>query len=504
MTGSTLKHFQQPAMHYKQLPFVLALLFAIGCPIVRAESVSLTDTDAESYISARQISNPDDIQRIHAWYTGLKGLNCYTNIVLMASYRSIHGTASGTTLSSMVGGSGTIVGTVSQGTNGLYFTNTAANYVQYSNPLQGTAIAAYTIAAFGAVDASTNGAAMLIVGGSDAASARAPTLWANGSPSAGYVHLQLGHTYSSDGTGAGQPGDMLSSASTIRGRGITTGPQMLAASFSAGTKTLTPGFDLMGVATGAFGTVWNNGVSWRVGVSLAGGNPLSGTISCVIVANRAWSHWETQAIRRLYHKTIGAGFMPEINLIVEGDSLSAGAAGELVWAWGPTVTNSTHQNRLQVRNLSTSGAQIAAMATDYSTSAAMSRVEFDYAPRQYYALWGANNDTASDPFTVFDSLKSLWTRARSDGFKVIAFTIFKTVGTDANAANRATLNKLIRNSPSFYDVLIDVDRVLELQNYLDTAALGSTAPTFQNDQIHLTSLGHFYLARYISSLFNYP
>lgn len=483
--------------------FILLLLLAVPCAS-RAESVSLTDKDAESYISAQNISAPDDIQRIHAWFTGLKGLNMYTNIVLMASYRSIHGSVSGTTLPSMVGVNGTVVGTVPQGTNGLLFTNAVANYVQYANPLQSTAVAAYSIACFGDVDASTNATSMFIFGGSDATSARGPTLWANGSPSAGYQHLQLGHTYSSDGTVAGQPGDMTSSGSTVRNRGITTGAQMFAATFSAGTKTLTPGFDLMGIATGAFGTAWNNGAAWRVGASLAGSNPLSGNIAAIVVANRVWTVWEVQALRRLYHKTLGAGFMPEVNLIVEGDSLSAGAAGELPWCWGPIVTNAPFQSQVQVRNLALAGAQLAAMTTDYSTSAAMARVEFDYAPRQYYVLFGGNNDTASDPNATFEQLKVLWSRARSDGYRVIAFTILKTIGTDANAANRAALNSLIRSNPSFYDLLIDVDQVLEIQNHSNTALLGSSEPTFQDDRIHLTNLGHFYLARYFAGKLNYP
>lgn len=484
---------------------LLSILFLLCAGIfARAESVSLTDYQAETYIYNAKVTSPDEVQRIHAWYRGLKHLNMFTNIVLMSSYRVQHGAASGSTLISMVGGNGTINGAVPQTTNGLTFTNFTGNYVAYANPLQSAAVAAYSIMVACDVNPSTNSTSMALVGSTDVASARGPQLWAHGSVHAGFQPHFANHSYSSDGTGAGQPGDMISSASTIRTRGITTGPQMLTATFAAGQKSLTGGFDSMGIATGTFGTVWNNGANWRVGQTLAASQPLSGNIAMIIVANRSWEVWEVQAIRRLYHKTLGAGYMPDINFIVEGDSESAGVTGEYVWCGAPLWTNSLLNRKIQVRNLALSGAQLASMTTDYPTSAAPARVDFDYAPRQYFFLFGGNNDVAASPYTVIDQLKTIWNYARADGFKVVAFTIMKTVGTDAYPDNRKTLNTFIRNSAAFYDILIDMDQVPEIQNYNDTALLGSTAATFQDDRTHLTSLGHFYLSRFIASKFNYP
>lgn len=482
---------------------ILLLLILFPC-LTRAESVSLTDNNAEAYIATANVTNPDDIQRIHAWYRGLKGLNLYTNIQLMTSYRSIHGAVSGSTLVSMVGGNGTITGTVPQTTNGLTFTNFTGNYVTHANPLQSATVAAYTLMAFFDANSPTNGASMAIVGSSDVASARGPQLWAHGSAHAGFQPHSANHSYSTDGAGTGQPGDIITSPSTIRVRGITTGPQMLVATFSSTLKTMAGGFELMGTASGAFSTCWNNGANWRVGQTLAASQPFSGNIAGWILWNKALTYYEVQAVRRLYHKTIGAGYMPTINFLVEGDSESAGVASEYTWCSAPLWTNSILNRQIQVRNLSLSGAPLAAMTTDYATSAAPCRVEFDYAPRQYYFLFGGNNDVSVSPYTVHEQLKTLWTAARADGYKVVAFTILKTFGTDAYAENRKTLNFLIRNSPSFYDLLIDTDQVPEIQNYLDTALLGSTAPTFQDDKIHLTSLGHYYLSRYIANKLTYP
>lgn len=468
---------------------------------VKAEDIAYSDPDAEAYAFANFITDPTELTRLHKWYRGLKNLNQYTNLVLMTSYRSAQGTISGASIRSMVGGVGTIVGSLTQTTNGLTFANNVANYVTYANPAQSTALTAYSIMA--AFDTDQNlGLYQTLITGNDNASSRGIQVSINGSQNAGNAQwTSIYCFYSSDGTGVGIPGDETTGAGIANTRALTTGPQTFIHSFTASLRASTAAFQLPSFSSGAFGTVWNNEATLFVGRATTAARPMSGNLAFLAIwNNKALTIADQQAIRRLYNKTIGAGYIPRVNVIFEGDSITIGANTE--WIYQLTLmTNASWKYVTSSRNLGLSGAQTPAMITDYSTSAAPCRVDFDYADRQYYSLMSGLNDlTASvDPNTIFNNLKTLWVRARADGFKVVACTSLYTLGMASAqiTANRKILNDLIRNNRQYYDYLIDVDTIPQLADYNNTTY-------FQGDKTHLTSTGHFYLARKFAEVISSP
>lgn len=484
--------------------FVLSLCLLI--PQSKAQPVSISDPDAEAYIFNRIITDPTEIYRLHAWYAGLKNLNLWSSIVLMASYSSRDNALSGSTIVSMVGGNGTINGTVPQTTNGITFTGNTANFVQYANPLQSTAVAAWTI--FAGFDSTVHNAAhATLIGGNDNASARGINIYLNGSPQAGVQPTSLYGYYSSDGTGAGQPGDIISGNGLAATKSVLSGPQSLSWSFSASQRIIFAGFNMPGFSTGSFGTAWNNAATWNVGRMATAASPLNGNVNLILVLNKALSFSEHQALRRLYAKTLGYEYLPKVNMIFEGDSLTSGALAEFTYPchlW----TNANYRTVVQTKNMGLSGDFASTMITEYPTSAAPYRIEFDYAPRQYFHLMAGGNDLAgvTTGMQAFNYLKSTWRLARADGFIVVAYTYPKSLNFNSNAqqeAYRQEMNDQIRAATGFWDYLVDVDRISQLNN-ADTAALGSSNPTYQDDRVHFTSYGHYLISREVARVISNP
>jgi lysophospholipase L1-like esterase len=485
------------------LTFILA--FVLILPRSQAQPVSITDPDAEAYIFNRNISDPTEIYRLHAWYSGLKNLNIWSSIVLMASYSSRDNALSGSTIVSMVGGNGTINGTVPQTTNGIVFTENTANYVSYANPLQSTALSAYSV--FVAFDTEIKNGLSCLIGANDNASANGITLFLNGSPQAGSAAHNVYTYYSSSGAAGGVPGDILSAAGVLQIGALTSGPQTLSFSFSSAQRVITSGFNLPGFSSGSFGTVWNNTATWNIGRMTTASAAYNGDVNLVLVLNRALTIAEHQSLRRLYTKTLGWEYMPRVNMIFEGDSLTAGAVSEWVYSkhlW----TNVNYRTVVQTRNHALSAALSSAMLTDYSTSCANARIEFDYAPRQYFHIMAGGNDMSgtTSGYDTFLNLRRLWALAKADGYIVVAYTYPPTFGLTSDPvkeARRQECNYQIRQSGG-YDYLIDTEKIQGLQNNGDTAALGSSNPTYQDDRVHFTSYGHKLIADYVAKIINAP
>lgn len=82
----------------------------------------------------------------------------------------------------------------------------------------------------------------------------------------------------------------------------------------------------------------------------------------------------------------------------------------------------------------------------------------------YFFLWAGTNDIKSyhnDATTIYENLKKLWARARSDGFKVVAFPVlWRGDFTPEEQQTRLQLNTLILSNRSLYDYVIRTDLVL--------------------------------------------
>jgi hypothetical protein len=465
---------------------VLALLAAALVP-TRAEDPAYTDIDAENFIIARGISDRSEISRIHAWYRGIKGLNLWSDIVHACTYREVHNSFSVSTVGTMVGGNGTMVGSLQFNNQGVIFTGNNANYIHFPNPLPNPAVEYTILTVF--QSARPSGTYYALFGSYSGAANRGPALFAYGSPQQGLNGSFYYHYYSADG--ATSPGDIIS------GSGPVLSPTLdnfsfLAAGVNATTRRVYSGVGRINESSGSFGTVWNGNATYRLGQTLDASIPLNGTVAFTAVWDRVLTTVELNAVRRLYSKTIGYGVMQRVGFVYDGDSLTAGHSGSvnpfpLVLARDTDYGAVAHH-----RNVATSGHTSAQMLAGIRADLYPSNIEFDFLSRQYYFLYGGANDSPPlDPAQSVETLKECWKIARDAGYRVVAFTfpdiaMLDVPGTSITAKDRrvfrATVNRLIRESAGSYDYLIELDRIPQLQDQ-------NNSTYYESDAIHYKQPG---------------
>lgn len=146
-------------------------------------------------------------------------------------------------------------------------------------------------------------------------------------------------------------------------------------------------------------------------------------------------------------------------IVIIGDSYST------ITHWPAFLADSVPElARYNIVNYAISGQPTDLMVPGYASTAHVSAPKrgddfwlFCYAGIN--DLWGLAPPTAD---SVYGNLKYLWSHARSDGYKVVAFTIIKSLlaSTAGNTA-RIRLDSLILSDPSLYDYVIDVDKVFD-------------------------------------------
>lgn len=109
----------------------------------------------------------------------------------------------------------------------------------------------------------------------------------------------------------------------------------------------------------------------------------------------------------------------------------------------------------------------------------------------YLFIWAGTNDIANDNSSsvVYNNLKSEWSQAKAEGFKVVAFTIMpRGTLTPSQEIQRVNTNNLILSNSSLYDYLIRTDLIFPTS--ADTTY-------FYSDAVHLNYNGSNFLANYI-------
>ena len=170
---------------------------------------------------------------------------------------------------------------------------------------------------------------------------------------------------------------------------------------------------------------------------------------------------------------------PTGSVVFEGDSLSA----LTVSTWPTTVRAKS--------SLNTRWYPVGISAT--RTDQMVARYASNVAPHRpldglgVFFINGGTNDIirqTATPAEAYVNLKYLWATARSDGFKVIAFTIHsvthRTVPCATCTADMAELNRLILSDSSLYDRVIRMDQLFPDMH--DTAVL--------YDKLHFTVAGN--------------
>jgi hypothetical protein len=175
----------------------------------------------------------------------------------------------------------------------------------------------------------------------------------------------------------------------------------------------------------------------------------------------------------------------------EGDSLTDVSAGTAFW---PTqlAANFGFFNRGTSYNFALNGDTAANMVTEYASQAGA--VSIQAGQEAYFLLWAGTNDViggATSAATVYGYLKSLWSSARTTGYKVVAFTLIPR--GDASLALdkvRIDVNNLILSDATLYDYLVRPDAILT--NTADTV-------NFTSGTVHLTATGNMLIAKAVAA-----
>ncbi|HZJ14595.1 MAG TPA: SGNH/GDSL hydrolase family protein [Chthoniobacteraceae bacterium] len=163
-------------------------------------------------------------------------------------------------------------------------------------------------------------------------------------------------------------------------------------------------------------------------------------------------------------------------VVFEGDSLTSGGqwANELAAAFPGAIKV----------NAAAAGDTASNMVTTFEAQIT------PYAPQSGQTSWfivlaGVNDLYSTNSPEVYQSLKSIWAKARASGFRVCAVTLadsrfIASFDPVSRRSERLKLNDLIRQDPTLYDALLPFDRWLP--NAQDPVY-------FESDQLHFTLLG---------------
>lgn len=436
------------------------------------------DIDAQTYCDSVGMTNPDEIQRVHQFVSGLKSMGFWTSAVQLLDLRSHHNIGTGTTATALKGGNATISGSPTWSTNGIEFTGVTTKFATFANPLSNPATA-FTIATAFKANA---GATRTIVGSFNASPNTGGSLFAHGSPHEGSLPYAFIYAYSLDGSSAyaGQNGRLQQDTAVGSGRYFG------AFSYGGTSHGISIGNSPRNTLTVTQGGVFNSAANWYIGKTIDNALPLDGDVGFVGVWNVQMTQKQVQAVRRLYEYTIGNGYIPNVQMIWEGDSLTSGNSSSLWTLQEQVATNSYWGPKTYKLNVSASGAQTPAMVTDATTEWCQYRIDGKFGKQQYFCLWGGINDltVANRPASqIITNLVALWDSARSYGMKVVAFTPTPSSGVVGGVITEYnSLVSLIRANSSHYDYLVDLAADTALQNTANT--------TYYPDGVHLSNAGY--------------
>jgi lysophospholipase L1-like esterase len=179
----------------------------------------------------------------------------------------------------------------------------------------------------------------------------------------------------------------------------------------------------------------------------------------------------------------------------DGDSLTFGLGLTTAQSYPRQLMSLQHASHSFV-NLGISGQQV---CTSIDANFA-SRMPYSPATtsRNYYILLGGINDLywATTPADTYTCLKSVWAKARAQGYKVVAMTLTGTGNVDYSLVT--SLNTLIRSDASLYDALVD----LGADSNLGCNGCWTNGTYYQGDLVHYNATGAGVLASKVATAIN--
>lgn len=177
-------------------------------------------------------------------------------------------------------------------------------------------------------------------------------------------------------------------------------------------------------------------------------------------------------------------------IVISGDSFSndisgAGGVGDFPQYFLFNQENHDWQHVVTA----VAGRTVATMLANYATEITPYARTQEHQERMLM-LYGGINDMSfgRSAVDVYNDLKSMWSNAKAEGFKIIAFRICSATGLTApQEAQRVALNDLISSDTSLYDYLVYADVLFP--NPADTS--------FFSDGTHLNLVGAQYLGEHV-------
>ena len=464
----------------------LALPNAVRC----FYRVKLLDTDAGAYCQRAGITNVYAVSALNDWVAGLKSLGLFSNAVFMASLRGAQNQGHGTTLYALRGPDGVLINDPTWDDSGLLFTGNQA--VEFANPFPTNYLTQFSLFAFFGSDQQPYRTIMGSWLWTEGNPQYGPVLIAGASPAQGADGHELFFEYSTDGQNV--PWLPVSGRRTFN-IGNTGTLQFSLFTYSPTNMSLQTNIDTRYQTTTSYPAAWNGNSRWRLGACLNGAWPFVGTLSFAAAFDVALSQAQYDAVRRLYQTTLGTGLnYPPVNLIIEGDSLSAEGIGI---DYGLHLLNQPNwTGKFNKHNVAQGGEGIGQMLAEFPTQALPIAAERG---RNYLFLWAGCNNIGQNysAADTFAGLINYWLLARAAGFKVGAFTVLKAASDTSSIITECNkLNALIRANGDQYDWLIDVAALPTLANPSNT--------TYFADGVHLTSIGYNEVATLINSTIPTP
>jgi hypothetical protein len=208
-------------------------------------------------------------------------------------------------------------------------------------------------------------------------------------------------------------------------------------------------------------------------------------------------------------KTDRQGSLPDMKIIGDGDSIMI---GYLTYIGGLTGGSGSPQGALtflvtkpgafsnitntNLNNYAVGGNTAAIVLSNYASNAHTLS-----GTANKYILWVGTNDinASVSNATIQSNMRSIWTKAKQDGFYTVAFTVLKRSSFTQGGAmdnQRIALNALIKADEGTYvDQVVDVDSVISY-SMLNSTYFGDTDGTF----LHPNDVGHNLIWTYVSSV----
>lgn len=451
----------------------------------------LMDTDAEAYCTLVSCVDLDERLRVARFIRGLKDLGLWTSAKMLVSLSTNHQVGSGSTVYAIKGPNCTVVGSPGRQSYGYTFDGAGTAYLTFVNPYSGVIPQITCIQAFKAV----NNQAAAIVSGYKGSPNKSWGSYANGSPTAGYDTNTLVFDYSVDGTTTGPQ-----VAGRYCGDFHCTGQRQLSCNTYGPTLVTQQGnADRAFTTAGTYGSIFNPNTTWEIARTPAGGQPLNGEVAFIGLWDTQLTEGQYMAVRRLLTATICTRFLPKVNVIFEGDSITAGSGNNETVAYKQILQTSLWGTLASKRTSATGGESLATMKGQATTQWLPYSMDNRYGIKTILILNGGINDVSgSTAAAMYADAKEMWARGRANGFLVGAATITPSVNFTAPMVTvKNDFNNLVRSDRTLYDYLLDYAAMTEFADF-------NNSTYFWPDGVHIKDAGQAAIANKIYTTIPLP